>query len=70
MKYKRQYETKVDRDRIVSENSELRLIEEQNLLDGNFLVFTDEPEPPAVEPPRPMIIMTEQEYLALVGNKP
>lgn len=68
MKFRAQFETQEERQQLIEERSDLRLIMEENIIDGNFLTFTDEPEPAPVEPPRPMIVMTEQEYLALVGK--
>ncbi|WP_432358826.1 hypothetical protein [Sporosarcina sp. UB5] len=43
MFYKYEYETDVDRKRILEENKHLSLIEEQNILDGNFLIFSETP---------------------------
>lgn len=39
-----EYQTEEERELIISE-SELVLIEEQTLLDGKFLIFSDEPRP-------------------------
>lgn len=43
MDYKFQYDTKAERDNLISQNSTKYLIEEQNISDGNFLIFSDEP---------------------------
>lgn len=37
-----QYENQVDRQNIIDSNKDKILIEEQNIKDGNFLIFTDE----------------------------
>ncbi|MDO6355104.1 hypothetical protein Q3V94_08435 [Caloramator sp. CAR-1] len=39
-----QYTTKEERERIIQENQNLVLIEEQNIIDGNFLLFSDNPQ--------------------------
>lgn len=39
---KLQYSDSSERQRIIDENSDKVLIEEQNIIDGNFLIFTDE----------------------------
>lgn len=36
-----EYTDEMSRETILSENQSLFLIEEQNLLNGNFLIFTD-----------------------------
>jgi len=41
MEYKFKYENKEERDSIIKEHSNLILIEEQNITEGNFLIFTD-----------------------------
>lgn len=43
MQVKLQYITLEDRASLLLENTTLRLMEDQRLLDGNFLIFTDEP---------------------------
>lgn len=43
MEYKIQYNSKEDREKILSENPTKILVEEQNLFTGNFLVLADEP---------------------------
>lgn len=51
MRVKRQYGTVEERDSIIQEHSDLFLIEEHNITEGNFLVFADEyPELPSPEP--------------------
>lgn len=42
MNYKMQYVDNTDRQRILDDTTDKKLIEEQNLTDGNFLVFTDD----------------------------
>jgi hypothetical protein len=58
MKRVTQYLTEEERANILKENSGLRLKEERNLFEGNYLVFTDEPEPPT-----PLTIETRVEAL-------
>lgn len=41
MNFKFQYKTVDERNEIISENNDKFLIEEQNLFEGNFLVFSD-----------------------------
>lgn len=41
MRYKIQYTDDLDRQRIMDENTDKQLIEEHNIAEGNFLVFTD-----------------------------
>lgn len=42
MVIKIQYENQVDRQNIINSNKDKILIEEQNIRDGNFLIFVDE----------------------------
>lgn len=37
-----QYQSDVEREHLISSNSDLFLVEEQNLINGNFLVFDNE----------------------------
>jgi len=46
MLYKYQYLNGLERDRILTDNPDKRLLEVQNITEGNFLVFTDEPVVP------------------------
>jgi hypothetical protein len=55
MTYKIQYETPEDMERIIEENSDKFLTEVHNLLDGNFLVFSDT----APKPVEPQIVYTQ-----------
>lgn len=41
MLYRYQYETPEEREIIIQNNKNLTLFEEQNITEGNFLVFTD-----------------------------
>ncbi len=41
MFYKYQYENEIDRAAIIDSNQDKYLIEEQNLFEGNFLLFSD-----------------------------
>lgn len=38
-----QYQNETDRDGIIALNTDKSLIEEQNITEGNFLIFTDTP---------------------------
>jgi len=46
MLYKYQYLNDLERDKILTDNPDKRLLEVQNITEGNFLVFTDEPVVP------------------------
>lgn len=52
MKMVLEYETQAERERLIAENSHKFLVEERNIIDGNFLVFDDE------APPVPVIYVT------------
>lgn len=43
MIYKYQYVTQVDRQERIDDNIDKILIEEQNIIEGNFLIFSDIP---------------------------
>jgi hypothetical protein len=45
MNKKIQYTTEYEKLGIIADNPDLRVVEEQNLLEGNFLILTDEPAP-------------------------
>jgi len=50
MRVKKQYTTLEERESLIQENSDLFLIEEHNIFEGNFLVFADDyPELPGPE---------------------
>lgn len=40
-----QYNTQTERETILVENANISLIEEQNITEGNFLIFIDTPLP-------------------------
>jgi hypothetical protein len=42
VEFKIQYVDVSDRQRIIKENSDKLLVEEQNIIDGNFLIFSDD----------------------------
>lgn len=49
MKSVYEYKDQAERERIIEENTGRHLLEERNIIDGNFLVFADEaPVPPIV----------------------
>lgn len=43
MNYKFQYNNDTDRENIILNNNEKILIEQQNISEGNFLIFSDTP---------------------------
>lgn len=49
MIYKFEYRNDTERQEIIEVHSEKYLIEEQNITEGNFLIFTDEFPLPSVE---------------------
>ncbi|MCI1615971.1 hypothetical protein [Heyndrickxia oleronia] len=49
MEYKFQYSTPQERERILEDNASKILIEEQNIAEGNFLIFSDAPIEKEVE---------------------
>jgi len=55
MIYKIQYDTQEDMERIIEEQSDKFLIEVHNLIDGNFLVFSDT----APKPVEPQVVFTQ-----------
>lgn len=64
MNYKYQYNDLDERQYILKSNADKILIEEQNTTDGNFLIFSDEPQPtPAV-----YITMPESELQNMKDN--
>jgi hypothetical protein len=49
LEYKFQYSTPQERERILEDNASKILIEEQNIAEGNFLIFSDAPIEKEVE---------------------
>lgn len=50
MEYKYKYKDRTEREDISTKNKELFLIEEQNITEGNFLIFSDvQPQPIDIE---------------------
>lgn len=43
MRYKYQYSDELERQALLEEHENMTLVEEQNITDGNFLVFLDMP---------------------------
>lgn len=41
MTYKYEYKTDDERTNVISQNKDKTLIEEQNIIEGNFLIFSD-----------------------------
>lgn len=52
-----QYKTPEEREQILANNIGLYLIEEQNITEGNFLIFSDKPNEP-IE----VVVATKEEY--------
>ncbi len=46
MEYKYQYITEAERETLLQTHSDKILLEEQNITEGNFLIFGDEPRQP------------------------
>ena len=55
--YKFKYETFTERTKILEENKDKFLIEEQNLFGGNYLIFSEEELPQNPAKPREIEIM-------------
>lgn len=49
MIFKKQYITVDEKEQILKNHRHLVLIEEQNITEGNFLIFSDEPPLPSIE---------------------
>lgn len=64
MIYKFQYLNEQEREQIISDNADKFLIEVHNLVDGNFLVFTD--EAPSTESLENKIQRLEEDNLILM----
>ncbi|BDH62301.1 hypothetical protein MTP04_24310 [Lysinibacillus sp. PLM2] len=45
MEIRIQYVSQEDRDSIIAQHSDKILLAEENLIDGNYLIFGDEPRP-------------------------
>ncbi|MEK4977217.1 hypothetical protein [Bacillus sp. FSL K6-6540] len=67
MKVKKQYNTLDDRELLIQEHSDLFLIEEHNITEGNFLVFADEYPEPSPDP-EPTLSEQVAELNLTVGN--
>jgi len=66
MRVKKQYTTLAERETLIQEHSDLFLIEEQNITEGNFLVFAD--EYPELPDPEPTLSQQVTELNQTVGN--
>lgn len=53
-----EYKTDEERQEIIEQHRDLFLVEDQNFLEGNFLVFSDK----APEPPKVFISVPEEEF--------
>ncbi len=53
MKYKFQYSNDIERLTLIQQHSDKRLVEEQNITEGNFLVFEDK----QIEVPAPVVLL-------------
>jgi hypothetical protein len=64
--YKYQYTTPEERESIISQNAHLFLIEEQNLITGDFLIFSNSPtEVKEIEVVKETIVLSKEEFDAL-----
>lgn len=64
MLYKFEYKDLEERELIVSQNTDKYLIEEQNIIDGNFLIFSNEkPKPIEIIPTPEELLNTEVKEL-------
>lgn len=61
MKYEFKYTKEEERQKIIEDNKDKYLIEEQNIIEGNFLIFSDEKPLPPVIPPETVTI-SKKEY--------
>jgi hypothetical protein len=61
VQYKYQYMDDDDKQSIIDANADKHLVEQQNLIDGNFLIFADSP----LQPPEPGPLETENTALKL-----
>lgn len=64
MNYRYQYKTSEDRERLISLYSNLILIEEQNITEGNFLIFSERPI--VVQPTIEEKILAENQYQTML----
>lgn len=67
MRYKYEYKTAVERDALIQEHSDLVLVEEQNITEGNFLVFVDAQEELQADPVTTKLAIIEQQNLAIMA---
>lgn len=61
MNLKLEYKDLAERERLIAEHSTLFIIEEQNITEGNFLIFSETP----MEPPRVYVSVPLEELEAL-----
>lgn len=61
MIYKFEYTTQKDRERVIQENKHMILVEEMNITEGNFLVFSTEPLPAPIV----YVSVPEEEFVSL-----
>ncbi|WP_144869664.1 hypothetical protein [Paenibacillus sp. FSL M8-0142] len=66
MRVKKQYNSLEERSLIIEEHANLFLVEEQNITEGNFLVFAD--EYPEFQDPDPTLSEQVTELNQTVGN--
>ncbi|MGE8037822.1 hypothetical protein [Lysinibacillus sp. NPDC093692] len=60
-----QYYTPEERERLIAEFADKFLIEERNIAEGNFLVFSDEPAKPPVQ----MVTVPKAEFDAIKNTQ-
>lgn len=59
-----QYKNDAERKTFIESHNHLYLVEEKNIIEGNFLIFSDTlPEPP--EPPKVYVSVPEEEFEGL-----
>jgi len=68
MEYKFEYETQTERRQILDDNQNLFWIEEKNIIDGNFLVFSDIPIIKNIPDSKPSYEELENQVLLLTDQ--
>lgn len=71
MLHKFQYDSETERNIIIASNSDKWLVEEQNIVEGNFLIFTDvKPSLSEIEEIKQRVDLTEEaiDFLLMTGG--
>jgi hypothetical protein len=66
MIYKYVYTTQEERQQVLNNNQHLHWLEEQNITEGNFLIFSD--APPVFNEPKPTYEELENQLLLMTDN--